>query len=360
MTNTIVNQPSAVSLQTTDYFLTWQGSQSPSTRKTPVSGLSAYYATLTGANTFGGKITVSSGGASITGDTSVTGALSVSGTLTSGGVSATGTSTFNGAVAVVGNSVVLDNAQFFAGKDTGAVARGLLGVDASNHTLFQAASTAGFLWKAAGGSTLMSQDNSGNAAITGGLTINSGQQVVTNSGTWSINIGGNAATATNATNLGGGGTCSAVTVTSSTAGGFVQLASGSSTFQPAAPSVGFAWCAFNSGASNVGSITFTGVGASYNSASDETLKIIDGPLTDVGATIDALQPIWFRWKSAPDAEPQPGFGAQTTCAVFPWAVTPGDGERPWQMDQAKLMSLAIAEIKALRARVAELEAKWPS
>ena len=91
MTNTIVAQPAAVSLLTTDYFLTWQGSQSPSTRKTPVSALTAYYARLAGTNTFTARQTISSGGIGVTGNSTVTGSLTVtSGETITGNVSITG------------------------------------------------------------------------------------------------------------------------------------------------------------------------------------------------------------------------------------------------------------------------------
>lgn len=117
-------------------------------------------------------------------------------------------------------------------------------------------------------------------------------------------------------------------------------------------------CAFLRGATSVGSITTDGTNTtSYNTTSDETLKDIAGPVTpaDSGHFIDGLQPIWFTWKDDPCRELQPGFGAQTTANVFPWAVTPGGEGAPWAMDPAKLMVAAVAEIKALRARVEALE-----
>lgn len=145
-------------------------------------------------------------------------------------------------------------------------------------------------------------------------------------------------------------------ISSNGGSGFVTLGNtGFITYQPAAPTVGFTWCIFNSGGANVGSISFTGGGASFNTASDETLKIIDGPITNSGPLVDALEPIWFRWNADPNASVQPGFGAQTTYRVIPSAVMPGDAERPWVMDQAKLMSIAVAEIKSLRARMAAAE-----
>lgn len=115
------------------------------------------------------------------------------------------------------------------------------------------------------------------------------------------------------------------------------------------------------GGTNVGSISPSASGVSYNTTSDGTLKIDDGILGDVGRIIDRLRPRWFRWKSAPDEEAQPGFFAQQVHHVFPWAVTKGRGRKgsknfiPWQMDNAKLMPVVIAELQSLRRRVRELE-----
>ena len=101
--NTVDNQPTAVSLQVTDYLLVWQAGQAPPTRKLPVSGLAAYYASLSGA-TFTGAVTISSGGFTVTGNSTITGTLTLSSTLTvsGGGVSVTGNSTVAGTLGVTG------------------------------------------------------------------------------------------------------------------------------------------------------------------------------------------------------------------------------------------------------------------
>src|ERR1700733_2452044 len=111
----------------------------------------------------------------------------------------------------------------------------------------------------------------------------------------------------------------------------------------------------------VGSIATNGTSTSFNTTSDERLKTLDGAITESGAIIDKLRAVWFRWKSAEDAKPEPGFVAQQVAKVFPWAVTKGKGRcgtenfQPWQMDAAKLMPVVIAELQSLRRRVAELE-----
>jgi hypothetical protein len=112
---------------------------------------------------------------------------------------------------------------------------------------------------------------------------------------------------------------------------------------------------FQLGGPTIGSISGSGSTTAYNTTSDERLKNDLGLIEDSGAVIDKLKPRWFEWKASPGLGPQPGFFAQEVYAVYPWAVIPGDNGKPWMMDPAKLMAAAIAEIKALRARVAALE-----
>lgn len=110
----------------------------------------------------------------------------------------------------------------------------------------------------------------------------------------------------------------------------------------------------------VGNITTDGVNCFYNNVSDVRLKIPGELVEDAGDIVDAIEPRWFRWKSAPDQSPQPGFMAQQVAAEYPWAVTAGRGEVgedgfvPWVMDAGKMMPIVIAELQSLRRRVREL------
>jgi hypothetical protein len=131
------------------------------------------------------------------------------------------------------------------------------------------------------------------------------------------------------------------------------------------PSTGIPLAQFKFTTTNVGSINTNGTTTAYNTTSDQRLKIDEGAFdaTDSGSIIDRLKPRWFRWKSAPEGEAEPGFFAQQVHKIFPWAVTKGNGRpdrkdfAPWQLDAGKLMPVVIAELQALRARVAELEAR---
>ena len=121
---------------------------------------------------------------------------------------------------------------------------------------------------------------------------------------------------------------------------------------------------FNANATpQVGSITLTGAATAYNTSSDARLKRNRKALAediDVGAVIDALEPIAFDW---PSGERGRGFDAQATHALLPEAVAPGSADDapgdetfvPWGIDYGKLTPILLAEVKLLRTRVASLE-----
>lgn len=120
------------------------------------------------------------------------------------------------------------------------------------------------------------------------------------------------------------------------------------------------------GTTNVGSISVTGSATAYNTSSDGRLKDERAPLGDTGALFDALEPLSFRWKTIPGQPRAVGFIAQDLCEIVPEAVVRGDdnpdllpgdeGFEQWQADYGKLIPYMVAEIQALRARVAQLEA----
>jgi hypothetical protein len=98
----------------------------------------------------------------------------------------------------------------------------------------------------------------------------------------------------------------------------------------------------------------------YNTTSDYRAKDILGPVTDAGATIDALNVYSGKMKGATSARPM--LIAHEAQEVTPYAVT---GEKDavnedgspklQQMDVSSLVPLLIAEVQSLRARVAQLE-----
>jgi hypothetical protein len=120
---------------------------------------------------------------------------------------------------------------------------------------------------------------------------------------------------------------------------------------------------FNASNSSVGAIVVSDSSIAYNTTSDIRLKQTVRQF-DPGPIIDALQPIEHNWTDHHDVW-QHGLSAQDAHAIYPEAVTAGRGEPgdddfvPWGIDYSKLTPLLLAEIKALRIRVAALEAIRP-
>lgn len=108
----------------------------------------------------------------------------------------------------------------------------------------------------------------------------------------------------------------------------------------------------------VGSITFTGTATAYNTSSDYRLKNITGPITTSGAYIDSLNPVEGTWKA--DGSTFVGLIAHEVQEASRTQVATGvkDGEQMQGMDysSAEIIANLIAEVKALRTRVAALEA----
>jgi hypothetical protein len=118
------------------------------------------------------------------------------------------------------------------------------------------------------------------------------------------------------------------------------------------------------GATQRGSITYNRAGGlvAYNTTSDYRAKDIFGPVSNPGATIDALKVYEGQMKGATQSRPM--LVAHEAQAVVPYSVTGEkdavneDGTPKFQqMDVSSLVPLLIAEIQTLRARVAALEAK---
>ena len=113
----------------------------------------------------------------------------------------------------------------------------------------------------------------------------------------------------------------------------------------------------NSTGGTVGSITSNGSSTAYNTSSDYRLKNITGPITTSGAYIDSLNPVEGTWKA--DGSTFVGLLAHEVQEVSRTTVATGtkDGEEMQGMDysSAEIIANLIAEVKALRTRVAALE-----
>jgi hypothetical protein len=107
------------------------------------------------------------------------------------------------------------------------------------------------------------------------------------------------------------------------------------------------------GGVGVGSISVTnGNATQFNTSSDIRLKA-DERGFDAGPIIDQIEVYDFAWKSGGRSH---GVMAQETVEVYPAAVTHDEPTDWWGVDYSKFVALLLNEVKALRLRVAALEA----
>ena len=120
---------------------------------------------------------------------------------------------------------------------------------------------------------------------------------------------------------------------------------------------GFSAEQFRYNGTTVGTIQINTTSTAYNTTSDYRLKTVDGPITNSGAYIDALNPVQGHWKA--DGSRFIGLIAHEVQEVSETRIATGvkDGEEMQAMDYSapELIANLIAEIQSLRARVAQLE-----
>lgn len=131
-------------------------------------------------------------------------------------------------------------------------------------------------------------------------------------------------------------------------------------FKPSGSGSGSAYFGFYYNAGLIGSITQNGTTAvAYNTSSDYRLKNITGPITNSGAYIDSLNPVEGTWKA--DGSTFVGLIAHEVQEASRTTVATGvkDGEEMQGMDysSSEIIANMIAELKSLRARVAQLKGK---
>jgi hypothetical protein len=124
----------------------------------------------------------------------------------------------------------------------------------------------------------------------------------------------------------------------------------------------FAYIA-NASSAQVGTISFTSSGTSYNTSSDYRRKSNIKELTGSGTFIDALKPRTFDWDTGDKGV---GFIAHEFAEVSPSSVVgekdavDADGNPRYQSMQAsssEVIANLVAELQSVRARLAVLEAK---
>jgi len=104
----------------------------------------------------------------------------------------------------------------------------------------------------------------------------------------------------------------------------------------------------------VGNISVTTTATAYNTSSDERLKE-DLKSFDAGNIIDDTNVYDFAWKAT--GLRSYGVIAQQAKDIYPHATFHDGKEDRWYIDYSKYVPVILQELKALRARVAELEGR---
>jgi hypothetical protein len=114
---------------------------------------------------------------------------------------------------------------------------------------------------------------------------------------------------------------------------------------------------------NVGSISVTSSGTTYNTTSDRRLKDNIEPIADATDKLMSMKPVTHTWIANPEAPSVHGFIAQEMQEVVPEAVSGEDGgEEMMSMDYGRITPVLVAalqeainEIKALEERLTKME-----
>jgi hypothetical protein len=109
----------------------------------------------------------------------------------------------------------------------------------------------------------------------------------------------------------------------------------------------------------VGAISCTNASTTYGTSSSAELKE-DLKSFDAGNIIDQTNVYDFKWKSS--SERAYGVIAQQAVEVYPTAVVhtinpENKDDEFWGVDYSKYVPVLLQELKALRARVAQLEGR---
>jgi hypothetical protein len=149
------------------------------------------------------------------------------------------------------------------------------------------------------------------------------------------------------------------TTSTNTGNGAVMFRqSGTGTYWVNATSTGGSWehWSFRIGTTQVGAITTSGSNTSYVTSSDYRLKENIAPMTGALATVQALKPCTYTWKT--DGSDGQGFIAHELAEVVPDAVTgqkdavDEDGNPKYQgVDTSFLVATLTASIQELKAIV---------
>jgi hypothetical protein len=110
--------------------------------------------------------------------------------------------------------------------------------------------------------------------------------------------------------------------------------------------------------SNVGSISVTSSGTTYNTTSDIRLKTDIAPIADATDKLMAMNAVTHKWKADPDADAVVGFIAQEMQEIVPEAVSKGDSEDDmWSMDYGRITPVLVAALQDAHKKIEDLETR---
>lgn len=113
------------------------------------------------------------------------------------------------------------------------------------------------------------------------------------------------------------------------------------------------YISFDNG-SVVGSVTRSGASnVAYNTSSDERLKTDFGPSSYGLSRLRRIKVQDFSYRK--DGARSNGFVAQDLVKHYPFAVTIGEGERPWMVDYGRITPLLVKSIQELAAENEKLK-----
>ena len=107
---------------------------------------------------------------------------------------------------------------------------------------------------------------------------------------------------------------------------------------------------------NVGDISVTSSGTSYNTTSDRRLKTDIQPVTNATDKLMQMQPVTHKWIADPDGDAVHGFIAQDMQQICPEAVNGEDGgEEMMSMDYGRITPVLVAALQEANRKIDQLE-----
>jgi hypothetical protein len=114
---------------------------------------------------------------------------------------------------------------------------------------------------------------------------------------------------------------------------------------------------FHRSSSNIGNVSVSTVGVTYNTTSDIRLKQDIEPLQATDKLM-AMNPVSYAWKADPDGPRSMGFIAQEMQEVMPEAVSTGDDDDAMMsMDYGRITPILVSALQDAHRKIEQLESR---